>query len=204
MLHDRELRDVLARMGWTIAHLTENALRDRERAYDVTRVSAQRLALRATIVVARDCAEGSFVDRFAVAAPSPTVAVRRAGDAKVVVEVCDFERARSEARLLLAHLSGDFRRRCIDDLAERGWRVIDETGEATFGWDGSWQLRAERPGEAMLVGIVQSAAGDAECEESIVARGTATATVGGLSLFVTVTSATASNELADALIPASS
>jgi len=95
-----EIRHALASAGWIVSWLTENALRDPERVYDVTNVGARREGLRASVVVLRDCRRGSFADRYDALPPSQTRAVRRAGDLKLFVDVRDFERARAEAESL--------------------------------------------------------------------------------------------------------
>jgi hypothetical protein len=197
-----EIRQALASAGWTVSGLREGTLRDTERVYDVTNVQARRGGLRASVVVLRDCKEGGFVDRFGALSSSPTLAVRRTGDTKVVVDVQDYERACSEAEGLLPVMrqEGIFQS-WRNAVAARGWRVVDESSESSFFWDQSWQLRAERPGESLDIGVVL---GTLETEETITestsASGAAVSRVGEFTAYVTATSARAASELADALV----
>jgi len=196
-----EIRQAFANAGWTLKHLHENALRIEGREYDLTSVTAARDDLRASGYVLRDFDDGDPADRWITHGAIRTRTIRREGRVKVSFEVYDFGRASAELRKLLPLVDqGDFLRAIVDALAARGWHVLDDGRSASADWDFSWQVTAEREGDAIAVGVRFCASGgDGKITEF---QGTANCHVGALTASVTWRSGAEATALVDSLLSA--
>jgi hypothetical protein len=93
----------------------------------------------------RECAASGIADRILSFQVQPTTAVRRKGETKVLVDVKNYGRARTELECLLPALRHeDFYQAYVDAAADRGWDMTDSTRSPGDDRDQNWAIRASR------------------------------------------------------------
>jgi hypothetical protein len=164
----------LKRGGWTIAHVSPDALIVEGRSMGCFRVRARRGPLVVWVDGRKPCADGThphgqdLLD-FQLLRYHARCSRRVAAEgALLLVTVADGDRSGAEleaARPAFTDSSGETQEMLRSIYSERGW-TIDEarSHERDDGWDPpSWTIEATRAGDVLEVGFVSShgALGDA-------------------------------------------
>jgi hypothetical protein len=183
------VRGALESAGWSVrVPRRETAARDRP--LDLS-VFASRGGLRASIDVARGEAGIRAMSWRRV---TPFGVERRFGDTRLIVEVCDYERAREElsAMVLLRELDWA---RLVGAMAARGWR-IDEGATVWNDYDGCGAIHGTRESEALYFEMVYAGPGRSDIREL---NGAATTYFSVFFATTTVRSSLEAGALADLL-----
>lgn len=200
-LGEQELRERLARGGWSLSFVVERALTVEGRVYDVTHGVAWNGPLRGRFAILGTCVDGDAADRYGALSAGSLVSARRIGTTKLRAEVLDTTRARDELEQLADPLLAAKTFDAALAVVTRRAFTIEPERTAEMLYDGfSWQILARRPREHLYLDLrYRPWPEDSFGAVTIDERGAATLLRGGVAVCLEILSLDAAERILDVL-----